>query len=218
MSKFNTNAISVIGTVDAEPVLGHKTRTAKIWEFPIRTQRLSGYEDVLSVALPQKLLDTAPLKKGDRIRIEGEVRTYNVHDENTGKSHVLVKVYARDIEPAGDRSDEDLVTVSGMVLRKRELRTTPLGRKVIDFIVSVKREHKMSYIPAIAWEATAKYVDGLPLSTMIDIDGRLQSREYTKVLPDGTRETHTAYELSVWNLEKHDPAEDVDAEDVDYPF
>ena len=52
----------------------------------------------------------------------------------------------------------------------------------------------------VLWGRTAQCAAGLPVGAQIALAGRLQSRGYVKVLPEGAEE-RTAYELSAMELE-----------------
>ena len=68
--------------------------------------------------------------------------------------------------------------------------------------LAVNRNYGSDYIPAIMWNGTAKRAsEGLQVGDMIEAAGRLQSREYIKVLGDGDKEPRTCYELSVNSYE-----------------
>ena len=69
-------------------------------------------------------------------------------------------------------------------------------------LVSVNRGYgKSDYIPCIFWGRNARYVSELPVGTSLELEGRVQSREYVKKLDDGTTETRIAYEVSVSKVE-----------------
>ena len=68
-------------------------------------------------------------------------------------------------------------------------------------MLAVPRQYQRTdYIPCILWGRTAQCAAELPVGAQITLAGRLQSRGYVKVLPEGTEE-RTAYELSAMELE-----------------
>ena len=65
-------------------------------------------------------------------------------------------------------------------------RTTPFGREITDMLVAVNRSYnKSDYIPTIAWGATPGWRKNLPVGQKIRVEGRIQSREYEKLLESG---------------------------------
>ena len=67
-------------------------------------------------------------------------------------------------------------------------------------MVKVPRPYSgVDYIPCVVWGRCARFCAHLGRGTMLEATGRLQSREYVKVL-DGVQETRTAYELSIGKL------------------
>ena len=74
---------------------------------------------------------------------------------------------------------------------------TPLGREICDVILAVNRRYgRADYLPCIAWGAVAQETAALDIGDPMALEGRIQSRTYTKTLPGGTQE-RTAYEVSV---------------------
>lgn len=125
--------------------------------------------------------------------------------EGTGKSiEHESEVYARS-DANNDNADRNEAFLEGYLCRKPYYRVSPLGREICDIMLAVNRIHgKSDYIPCIAWGRNAKFVSNLAIGSKIDVRGRLQSRNYKKILPDGNCELRVAYELSVMSMECRD--------------
>lgn len=81
------------------------------------------------------------------------------------------------------------------------VRRTPLGRDICDLMLAVNRRYgRADYLPCIAWGGLARRCGALEVGDGVRIEGRLQSRAYTKV-DHGVSEVRTAYEVSVMKLE-----------------
>ena len=79
-------------------------------------------------------------------------------------------------------------------------RRTPLGREICDLLLAVNRPYgRADYLPCIAWGSLAALCGGMAVGDTLRLEGRLQSREYRKVV-DGESVTRTAYEISIMNL------------------
>ena len=84
--------------------------------------------------------------------------------------------------------------------RPPNLRSTPLGRSIRDLTLAVNRAYgRADYLPCIAWGSVAHRCAVLDVGDPLRLEGRLQSRVYTKVL-DGRTEERTAFEVSVMRL------------------
>ena len=68
-------------------------------------------------------------------------------------------------------------------------------------IASNRPYGKSDYIPCIVWGRNALIASDIPVGEKVSLYGRLQSREYVKMLDDETREIKVAYELSASSLE-----------------
>ena len=64
-------------------------------------------------------------------------------------------------------------------------------------MLCIRRSYRRSdYLPVIAWGRTARMCAGAGPGDQLELLGRLQSREYTKIVEDRA-EKRTAYEISV---------------------
>lgn len=85
-------------------------------------------------------------------------------------------------------------------MQKAVLRRTPLGRSICDVILAVNRHYgRADYLPCIAWGQTAVQIAGMDVGERLALEGRVQSRTYTKLLESGSEE-RTAFEVSIMQL------------------
>lgn len=187
------NSIVVSGKVKSAPTLSHECKNEKFYSFQLATERLSGAMDILNCLVSEVYVDD--IFVDDSLTIVGEVRTQNRHEN--GKSKLDVFVFVKEVQayPCHDDNEVDLV---GYIVKPPVYRKTPLGREICDLIVASNRQYgKSDYIPCICWGRGAKRASQFVVGSNITLKGRLQSREYTKVLDNGTSETRVAYELSI---------------------
>jgi single-stranded DNA-binding protein len=87
-------------------------------------------------------------------------------------------------------------------------RSTPFGREICDMMLAVNRAFgKSDYVPCIAWGRNAQYASRFRIGDRVRLTGRLQSREYQKLLENGEYMIRMAYEVSAFTLEPEDAAE-----------
>ena len=170
--------------------------------------RLSGVEDRLHVVLPDGLLSQlGPPVLGQEVTVAGEVRTFN--NRSGPGSKLVISTFARSILPCSG-PDENRLELTGTLCKPPALRSTPLGRTICDMILAVNRRYsRADYLPCIAWGSLARRCAELAPGNRVELEGRLQSRVYTKRLGE-TSEERTAFEVSVSVLERLDapaPAE-----------
>lgn len=193
------NSILLRGRLLAAPVPSHQNHQIRFFLLPLEVRRLSGAADKLDVIVSQRLLETLPpLQAGQRLQVSGEVRTYN---NRTGVGRRLViTVFARALSLTQEEEDENRLTLSGCLCRPPNLRATPLGRSICDLTLAVNRPYgRADYLPCIAWGSVAHRCAVLDVGDPLRLEGRLQSRVYTKVL-EGRTEERTAFEVSVMRL------------------
>lgn len=192
---WQNNSAALCGAVGGEPALSHTSRGVSYFSFPLLTSRLSGAVDRVNVLLPERLLTALP-PEGRRLRIQGELRSFN--NRGGEGSRLVLYIHAQELCPVPDtEADDNLVCLSGVLCKTPTWRRTPMGREITDLMLAVSRRYgRADYLPCIAWgrnaEEAAAWQQGRPVS----LTGRFQSRKYIK-LEAGVGVEKTAYEVSV---------------------
>ncbi len=191
---METNAAEFCGTLAGAPRFSHTSRGGDFFVFPLETHRLSGTADTVNVTASRALLAGAEVTEGSRIRVLGEVRSFN--NRSGVGSKLVISVYAQRIEFTDD-PDLNRVILRGTLCKPPNLRRTPMGREICDLMLAVNRRcGRSDYLPCIAWGAGAVMASLWDVGTETGVDGRLQSRSYVK-LTDGVSVEKTAFEISV---------------------
>ena len=193
-----TNRILLRGDLLGMPEYSHENHGRKFYRFFLEVPRLSGAVDTLPVVAELTLLEGLDLLQGERLTIQGQIRSHN-HSDELGR-HLMIFAFANSIVPeAGDPVND--VTVEGLLCRQPTFRRTPLGREICDAMLAVPRAFRRAdYLPCILWGRTARETSLLHTRDRIRILGRFQSRLYTKVTDTGSEE-RTAYEVSALSAE-----------------
>lgn len=190
------NKILLRGQAAAPPALSHRNHGVDYYVSPLRVPRLSGVDDVLNLITAGP--DPALWAQGRWIEAEGEVRSYN--NRSGQGSKLVITVLVRSARPAPVEEGENRLTLAGALCRKPVARRTPLGREICDLLLAVNRPYgRADYLPCIAWGSLAIHCGGLDVGDKLRLEGRLQSRQYHKLI-DGEQVERTAFEISVMNL------------------
>ncbi len=194
----NKNKIFLRGRLAAPPAPSHVNHGIPYLTFPLTVRRLSGAEDRLNVVASQEQLDQLPpLEAGDPLAVWGEVRTFN--NRSGVGSRLVVSVFARELSRE-EGEDENRLELSGTLCKPPALRSTPLGRTICDMILAANRRYgRADYLPCIAWGSLAYRCGAMEVGDTLALEGRLQSRVYTKEI-DGQPQERTAFEVSVMSL------------------
>ena len=196
------NKIVLAGLVTEEPTFSHEVHGEKFYHFYLSSSRQSGTCDVLPCIISEIL--KKDIEAGTEIKILGEIRTRNVHENN--KNNLEITVFVKEVLPYEE--DENNVEMDGFICKEPIYRETPLGRQVADLLVANNRPYgKSDYIPTIAWGRNAIKTSELEVGTRVNVFGRLQSRGYTKRLDDETEEVRVAYELSASRVDVMEESE-----------
>ena len=200
------NKIRLDGKVATEPEFSHECKGEKFYKLFLEVQRKSEVVDTLPCLVPEVFLKDVEV--GECVGINGEIRTRNNHSE--GKSKLEIYVFVLGVDDY-EGHDINYVELEGYVCKVPTYRETPLGREIADLTIASNRPYgKSDYIPCIVWGRNALIASDIPVGEKVVLSGRLQSREYVKMLDDETRETRVAYELSARSLEILDESEEMD--------
>ena len=191
--EHTVNQITLRGSLASLPQYSHENHGRRFFRFFLEVPRLSGAVDTLPVIAEEGILLSADLSDGDMLTVAGQIRSHNIRTD--GKRHLLIFVFANallceDGEPIND------VILEGPICREPTYRKTPLGREICDVMLAIPRAFRRAdYLPCILWGRTALEVSRCHTRDILQIQGRLQSRAYTKVTDTGSEE-RTAYEIS----------------------
>lgn len=190
----NFNRVRLCGRAAGEPELSHINHGESFYRFPLSVERLSGQEDRLPVILPRPLLEAHPVHTGDVLTLTGQLRSFN---NRSGQGpRLVISVFVRELTPGG-AAPFNQIQLSGVLCKAPSLRRTPLGREICDLILAVNRRYgRADYLPCIAWGAIAQQTARLPVGSRLTVEGRVQSRGYTKTV-DGVGQERTAYAVSI---------------------
>lgn len=202
MNEITNNKVKLTGTVVSEPEFSHEVYGEQFFNLFLEVKRISGVADIVPLTISERLFNLEDKCTGTVVRVSGQFRSFNKHEEN--KNRLVLSVFVREIERVvNDYDEENEIEIDGFVCKDPVYRKTPLGREIADILFAVNRSYgKSDYIPCIVWGRNAVYTSGLPVGTHLKITGRIQSRKYIKRYLDGAEEERTAYEVSVSKIEE----------------
>ena len=194
------NRIVAVGRLDGELELSHEVMNEPFYTGILMVKRLSGAVDRLPVTIPGKLMGMLPEDREQLMLITGQVRSYNKVIDGAGR--LMVTLFVQSISQSQDNDTLNKVTLVGALCKPPIYRSTPFGREICDMMLAVNRAFgKSDYIPCIAWGRNAQYASRFNVGERVHLTGRLQSREYQKLLENGEYLARNAYEVSAFTLE-----------------
>ena len=193
------NIVRLVGTAAGRPTLSHESRGETFYRLPLTVRRLSGAEDEIPLLLRRGLLEALELQESDKLRVNGELRSFNNRSGEGAK--LVITVFARALAFCEDE-DENYTQLRGALCKPPKLRRTPMGRDICDLMLAVNRPYGRSdYLPCICWGPLAREAASWELGARVQLAGRVQSRPYIKMTEDGPLDK-VAYEVSAAELEK----------------
>jgi len=194
------NKVYLQGIVDGIPEFSHVVKDEEFYGFNLRVARLSGQNDMIPITISKKLIDFYNIKQGISIALRGQFRSFNKVEND--KRKLILSVFVKEVCEWDENANPNVIELNGFVCKPVIYRTTPFSREICDVLLAVNRRfNKSDYIPCIAWGNNAHLVSQMSVPANLKIVGRIQSREYNKLMSDNsTMVTKTAYEVSISKL------------------
>ena len=219
--RMENNRVCLEGKIASGFSYSHEMYGEKFYRTDILVCRASDFKDSIPVMVSQKLVDMDGAHLSDYIgcdvKVIGQFRSYNKHEEEKRRLELFVFVQEFSFQEEECRGCEhnNQIFLRGYLCKPPVYRRTPKGKKIADILLAVNRPYgKSDYIPCIVWGRNAVLAARLKVGSAVRVSGRIQSREYTKVLSDEESETRVAYEVSAQVLEMGTEVEEINHEDT----
>ena len=195
------NFVQLRGTAAGEPVPSHVNHGQQFLRFPLAVRRLSGQTDtlwVIATAEQLRRLTAGAALAGRRLNVDGQLRSFN--NKSGCGSRLVISVFAQLLLAAEEGEDQNRIALRGVICKPPVLRRTPLGRCISDMMLAVNRRYgRADYLPCIACGQVAMITGNMAVGEALSLEGRVQSRAYTKVV-EGCAQERVAFEVSIMHL------------------
>lgn len=180
-----------MGEVTQEPTFSHYYNKEAFDTFSIAIKRTSGVLDYIPCIISHDMLPN--ISERDFVHITGSIRSYAVN------GHCLTYAYVTGIHSSDKDKYKNEVVIDGFLVKKDEVRQTPLGRQLIDITFATNREYvrRSDYLHCITWGRSANRMENIEIGERIEATGKFQSRFYLKKLENDSTEERIAYEISL---------------------
>lgn len=198
--QVENNVASISGRISSELVYSHTIFGETFYYFMVDVMRLSKSFDIIPVTISERIMPLEKYTMGSFVEVEGQFRSYNKVD---GESKLMLTLFARDVRfTENPEVGINTIELNGYICKKPIYRVTPFKREIADILLAVNRPYNRSdYIPCILWGRNARYASTLQVGDNVVLAGRIQSRDYQKILPTGESINKVAYEVSVSRIE-----------------
>jgi len=200
---IENNQVTIVGVIESDFTFSHEIFGEGFYMTSVRVQRLSESTDSIPLMVSDRLVNVEIDYTGQLIRVSGQFRSYNRHEER--RNRLVLSVFAREVEFLEEEDSPqktNQIFLDGFVCKTPVYRKTPLGREIADLLVAAIRPSvKSDYIPCFCWGRNARFASSFQVGGRARIWGRIQSREYIKKLTEEETERRIAYEISVSKLE-----------------
>lgn len=169
----------------------HEFKDISFYSSKLKVKRDSGVIDTIPIIFQEKHLHI--FKKYDFIYLEGLIKTYR--NKVTG---VQLVVYAYDAKTLDKEEYLNVISLSGKIEKAPIFRVTPQKRSITDLSIMISEIQGFKvFVPCIAWGENARKAEGFQIGESILLKGRLQSRDFSKQMPNGNIVAKTIVEVSI---------------------
>lgn len=198
--QVENNMASISGLISSELVYSHTIYGETFYYFMVDVMRLSKSFDIIPVTISERIMPLEKYTIGCYVEVDGQFRSYNKID---GESKLMLTLFARDVRFTEQQEvGINTIELNGYICKNPIYRVTPFKREIADILLAVNRPYNRSdYIPCILWGRNARFASTLTVGDNVVLAGRMQSRDYQKILPSGESVNKTAYEVSVSRIE-----------------
>ena len=131
MDKMNeNNKVTVMGEIVGEFSFSHEIYGEGFYMVDILVPRLSESADQIPLMVSERLLDVKKDYRGMKVRVSGQFRSYNRHEEK--KNKLVLSVFVRDWEFIDEVERSEMtnhIELDGFICKEPVYRKTPLGRE-----------------------------------------------------------------------------------------
>ncbi len=193
------NVLYISGEVTSRVEFSHESHGCDFYTFKLASRRLSGTYDEINILANRAIIEGIGLSTGSFIFANCSLRSFNKRTETGNK--LIISAFAKELLPAPPDTYRNELTLCGAVCKPPVYRKTPLGREICDIMLATNRSYGRSdYLPIVVWGKNARMASGLNVGDSITVLGRIQSREYTKLI-DGVSQIKTTFEVSASSIE-----------------
>lgn len=207
------NQATLSGEIVSNFEFRHEVYGEGFYTAMLASERTSGQKDIIPIMVSDRLVDVKVDWTGRFVKVLGQFRSYNKHEESGNR--LILSVFVTEFEefeemPFSDNYSNS-ISLDGYICKQPNYRKTPLGREIADILLAVNRPYgKSDYIPCICWGRNARFAGGLEVGARLQVFGRIQSRIYHKRMENGEPEPieRMAYEVSISKMEAVEETEE----------
>ena len=196
---LKNNRVKLVGDIASKYEYSHEVFGEKFYRIMLQVNRKSEAKDIIPVIVSERFYERGN-HIGKKVVVHGQLRSFNKMEE--GRTRLVLSVFARDIcfaEPEEEHYNS--IILDGYIVKQPTYRLTPQEKEITDLLLAVNRQYgKSDYIPTICWGRNAKWAGNLNVGTRLEVHGRIQSREYQKLVGQDQFETRVCYEVSIGKM------------------
>lgn len=201
--EIESNKAHLMGKILGAFTFSHENHGERFYTASLEVNRLSEQKDVIPLIVSDRIVNVSNDCNGRTVKVVGRISSFNKHEGNINR--LLLDVFCQEfefIEEFKDYTKTNNIFLDGYICKEPIYRRTPLGREIASILLAVNRPYgKSDYIPCIAWGRNAVFASQLKVGDHLQVEGRIQSREYQKHISETETETHTAIEVSLSKME-----------------
>lgn len=132
------NQVTLSGEIVENFKFSHEVYGEGFYTAMLASERLSGQKDIIPIMVSDRLVDTGADWMGQFVKVSGQFRTYNRHENN--RKRLELSVFVREFEimdfenSMPNERNSNRIYLDGYICKPPTYRKTPLGREIADVL------------------------------------------------------------------------------------
>ena len=126
---IENNQVTITGEIISEYQYSHEVFGEGFYYVEVLVNRLSDSADIIPMIISERLVDVNTSAVGEIVKVTGQFRSYNRHEEK--KNRLVLSVFVREIEFL-ENDDKNArinqISLDGFICKEPVYRKTPLER------------------------------------------------------------------------------------------
>ena len=132
---IENNQVSVSGEIVSGFTFSHEVFGEGFYMVDILVRRLSDSADQIPVMISERLIDVSGDYVGEYIRIGGQFRSYNRHEEK--KNRLVLSVFVRELEFTEEELENAKIMAGNIFLKKSSGLRPPIAFTVREYTTAI---------------------------------------------------------------------------------
>lgn len=172
--EININNTMISGTI-TDLTFSHTVGGEGFYKCLVRSRRHSGNVDEVPLIISERLIERQKIATGNDYLIHSRICSRD--ERKDGRARLRVSLLVDSIVPIRGKCDCNTVELEGYICTEPVYKELISGTRVYRFMMATNHKNKSYYIPCVAFNGTAEWMQKFEVGDKLQVTGRIQSRD-----------------------------------------